>query len=113
MYPLVTLLSGIYPLPAMHSLLVTLYVMEYLYLQICLVNIKHSLCRNCLTNLVGSLEVNPLAVKLFDNQLCMHTFPPLPLLLSHERLNGVCIAAATMQMQLLQLQCRTDFQILL
>ena len=30
MYSFVSLLSGIYPLPAMHSLLVTLYVMEYL-----------------------------------------------------------------------------------
>ena len=29
MYSLVSLLSGIYPLPAMHSLLVTLYVVEY------------------------------------------------------------------------------------
>ena len=30
MYSLVSLLSNIYPLPAMHSLLVTSYVMEYL-----------------------------------------------------------------------------------
>ena len=30
MYSLVSLLSGIYPLRAMHPLLVTLYVMEYL-----------------------------------------------------------------------------------
>ena len=30
MYSLVSLLSRIYPLPAMHSLIVTLYVMEYL-----------------------------------------------------------------------------------
>ena len=30
MYSLVSLLSGIYPLPAMHSLLVALYVTEYL-----------------------------------------------------------------------------------
>ena len=30
MYSLVSLLSGIYPLPAIHSLLVTLYVTEYL-----------------------------------------------------------------------------------
>ena len=30
MYSLVSLLSGIYPLPAMHSLLVTLHVMKYL-----------------------------------------------------------------------------------
>ena len=30
MYSLVSLLSGIYPLPAMHSLLVTLYVTEHL-----------------------------------------------------------------------------------
>ena len=31
MYSVVTLLSGIYPLPAMHSLLVTFNVTEYLY----------------------------------------------------------------------------------
>ena len=31
MYSLVSLLSGIYPLPAMHALLVTLYVTEYLF----------------------------------------------------------------------------------
>ena len=29
MYSLVSLLSGIYPLPAIHSLLVTLYVVEF------------------------------------------------------------------------------------
>ena len=33
MYSLVSLLSSIYPLPAMHSLLVTLYVTEYKILE--------------------------------------------------------------------------------
>ena len=33
MYSLVSLLSSIYPLHAMHSLLVTLYVMEYLIIR--------------------------------------------------------------------------------
>ena len=36
MYSFVSLLSGIYPISAIHSLLVTLYVTEYLIIQICI-----------------------------------------------------------------------------
>ena len=40
MYSLVSLLSGIYPLPAMHSLLVTFYVTEYPDLDTLIIPIK-------------------------------------------------------------------------